>query len=653
MRIRDACVYMGLLLSAAACMEDRLSDDRLAANAAAQGHDGTLAGKDALAGEADADATPAEGDTGGLADAAVDLDATGPGDNDGDGDATHGNGDAADAGDAGDPASDVPDAGQVEDTDAAAPLDSADAPEPADDGSSAEGDTGDAGPPETTGPDTSPGPDGATPGDSLDGADGADAPDAAVAACPAGACDDGNGCTVDVCKAPGDCAHTPAADGVPCTATTACAAGATCKAGTCTNGDAKLFDLIYPGLETSQAQAVVPVGDGFAIAGYTYGKADGEGWLVRIDGAGKLLWQKNFGGASNDYAAALVALPDGFAFAGQDLSASEGKSNDAWLVKVDLNGNVVWQKTLGGKQDDWAKALVSKGQSLVFAGYTHSKGAGEADAWLVQVDASGGVIWESTFGTAGPEHAFALAAAPTGFALAGSAYNAAKQDNDLLLIRTDDSGKALWDAKFGATKSDIGTGVVSLPDGFLVSGVSGPNPGTYYDAWLVRTDAAGTLLWERTYGGAGHDGAHGVVVTAVGFAFAGRTNSKGAGDFDVWLVGVDTFGNSLWDATFGGNGGDTAFAVVALPDGFAVTGDVLGPKKTGNVATLIRTDAWGHASCAAAGVCAGKAAGGCNDGNPCTADLCAAGIGCSNAILPDGAPCAGGKVCKAGACLAK
>ncbi|MCK4478760.1 hypothetical protein KAU88_09595 [Candidatus Bathyarchaeota archaeon] len=116
------------------------------------------------------------------------------------------------------------------------------------------------------------------------------------------------------------------------------------------------------------------------------------------------------------------------------------------------------------------------------------------------------------------------------------------------------------------------------------------------DAWLVKTDAAGNMQWNKTYGGTGDDWAHSVVQTADGgYVMAGLTDSFGAGSYDSWLIKTDSFGNMQWNQTYGGIGYDTAWTVVQTSDGgYAVIGETGSFGAGGSDMWLIKTDLAGN-----------------------------------------------------------
>ena len=116
-----------------------------------------------------------------------------------------------------------------------------------------------------------------------------------------------------------------------------------------------------------------------------------------------------------------------------------------------------------------------------------------------------------------------------------------------------------------------------------------------------------------------------------GVVVAGLYSQKASPDHDLWLMRTDDKGRPAWQRTYGAFGSDVATAVVALPDGgLMVAGRTVGPPGTGQQAWVLRTDAYGHATCAASGVCAGKSVAACDDGQPCTADSCEAATGCTH-----------------------
>jgi hypothetical protein len=191
--------------------------------------------------------------------------------------------------------------------------------------------------------------------------------------------------------------------------------------------------------------------------------------------------------------------------------------------------------------------------------------------------------------------------------------------------------------------------------GFVLAGYTiSKGPGSH-SLWLIRTDASGAMLWDRVWGGAGSEVGYAIaVLPAIGAAPAGFAvvgHSTPGATADLWLVVADAAGNLVFERTFGGSADDRGTGTALLPGGDLLVSGYTASKGAGNYdAWLLRLDPWGHASCTEAGPCADKAASECDDALPCTLDLCEATKGCVHKPLLDGTACGAGKVCTAGVC---
>jgi len=311
------------------------------------------------------------------------------------------------------------------------------------------------------------------------------------------------------------------------------------------------------------------------------------------------LWTAWFGGDDTDLALSVVQAADGgFVFAG---SADTGENQDAWLAKTDQYGSLVWSETFGGTGDDAFNSVreTSDGGFVTY-GYTTSSGAGSYDSWLVRTDASGGFLWDATFGGTGQDIGFeALQLPDGGYAAVGYASDAGTGDYSIHLIRTDSLGSAAWERFYGLEGDAEGYSVDRTSDGgFVLTGYTssmGPGP---YNLWLIRTDDSGTMVWNRVLGGTQGEIGRCVRQTSDGgYIVTGTTTSSGAGLGDMWLIRLDDAGTVVWDRFFGGPQWDDGFSVTETWEGgFAVTGytDTDGPSEdTGYDLWIVKTDAEG------------------------------------------------------------
>jgi hypothetical protein len=367
-------------------------------------------------------------------------------------------------------------------------------------------------------------------------------------------------------------------------------------------GQIQGWNRTYGGTSQDRAEALVQTSDGgYALAGYTasFGAGSYDYWLVKTDASGTMQWNKTYGGTINEWAYALVQTTDGgYALAGE--TRSFGASNyNYWLVKTDASGNMQWNQTYGGTSDDRANALVqTTDDGYALAGYTASFGAGLFDFWLVKTDSSGNMQWNKTYG--GTNHDYALDLVQTtddGYALAGYTYSFGAGNLDCWLVRTDANGNIQWNQTYGGTSADYANALVQTSDGgYAIAGFTASFGAGIWDYWLVKTDASGTMQWNKTYGGTNHDYAYALVQTTDdGYALAGTTSSFGAGSSDFWLVKTDASGTMQWNQMYGGTNSDYAKALVQTSDGgYAIAGGILSFGAGDYDYWLVKTDASGN-----------------------------------------------------------
>ncbi|MCW3999956.1 MAG: hypothetical protein NWE93_06935 [Candidatus Bathyarchaeota archaeon] len=351
----------------------------------------------------------------------------------------------------------------------------------------------------------------------------------------------------------------------------------------------------FGGAGDEWAFSVIETSDGgYALAGYTNSSGEGnaDAWLIKTDESGNRLWAKTYGGAGDDWASCIVEASDGGYVMAGSTNASGNKGYDFWLIKTDSDGKQLWSRTFGGTHNDYASCVVlTLDGGYAIAGITNSFGdggyslagfrdvfiVGNADVWLVKTDASGKQQWNRTYGGANDDGAFSLAAADDGgYVLAGNTYSFSGGNNtDFWLLKTDALGNMLWNRTFGGAKDDFGYCVLQTSEGgYAFAGITNSSGCGYEDVWLIKTDDSGNLLWNRTYGGALNDESYCAIQTPDGgYALAGSTYAFGAGYWDAWLIKTDTEGNVLWRQTYGGVGDDQAVSAVLTSDGsFVMSG---------------------------------------------------------------------------------
>jgi PKD repeat protein len=301
--------------------------------------------------------------------------------------------------------------------------------------------------------------------------------------------------------------------------------------------------------------------------------------LVKTDANGNMQWQRTIGGKRFDEVHSAMQTSDGgYIIAGSTGSYCAGGS-DFWLVKTDAEGIEQWNRTFGGKDDDIASSVrqTSDGGYIV-AGRTESYGAGSDDFWLVKTDPEGNEEWNRTFGGDSSDwlHSFQQTF-DGGYILGGDTRSFGTGSSDFWLVKTDNNGIELWNRTFGGANRRSAHSVQQTSDsGYILAGMTRSFGANHFDLSMVKTDSNGNEQWNRTIVGPNEDNSpHSILQSPDGgYIIAGETGSVGTESYDMWLVRTDPDGYVQWQTTFGGTGHDVARSVLLAPDGgLVVAGD--------------------------------------------------------------------------------
>jgi hypothetical protein len=293
-------------------------------------------------------------------------------------------------------------------------------------------------------------------------------------------------------------------------------------------------------------------------------------------------WVFAFGGPKNDYGYSVQPTKDGgFIVAGSTESFSAGNA-DVWLIKLESSGRVAWQKSYGGKRFDGAFAVQQlSDEGYAVAGVTQSFGAGRSDIWLLRLNASGNVIWQNTYGTRNTEIAEGKSFQQTkdgGFMLAGSIiYDASANvsettHSDIWAMKLDANGLIIWQNRFNTSMQDVARSIEQTSDGgYIIAGYSilfSILKGNNYEFWVLKLDPSGNIAWQKSYGGKNTDQGYAIrQIKDNGYIAVGTTKSFGAGNYDYWILKLDSGGNLIWQKAYGGEKADIASSVIETADG--------------------------------------------------------------------------------------
>jgi uncharacterized delta-60 repeat protein len=325
------------------------------------------------------------------------------------------------------------------------------------------------------------------------------------------------------------------------------------------NPDASVaWQRTYGGAGWDEASSIQQTSDGgYIVAGGTnsFGAGDHDFWVLKLNTDGSIDWERTYGGADRDWASSIQQTSDGgYIVAGVTLSFGAG-NGDVWVLKLDPDGTVAWQKTYGGVWKDWASSIqqTSDGGYIV-AGVTQSFGEGNGDVWVLKLSPDGTVVWQETYGGAMADEANSIQqTSDGGYIVAGQTYSVGAGSADVWVLKLNPDGSVAWQKAYGGAGWEMASSIQQTSDGgYIVAGETNSFGAGGSDFWVLKLNADGSVAWQKTYGGASSDGAYSIRRTADGgYVVAGAVGLIGAGDWDVWVLKLDANGEIPGCATMG------------------------------------------------------------------------------------------------------
>jgi predicted secreted protein len=248
--------------------------------------------------------------------------------------------------------------------------------------------------------------------------------------------------------------------------------------------------------------------------------------------------------------------------------------DDMWIFKVAENGTMTWSKHYGGNGNESGfNVIATTDGGYAVVGATTSYGAGEEDLWLVKIDTQGNMQWNHTYGGLYDDEGWMLLqTADGGYLITGLTSNS-QEMGDGYLVKTDSAGNLQWQKTYGGSGDDDFYGITATTDnGYILTGLTNSTGAGDYDVWLVKVDSSGVQQWAKTYGGADVDIGYVAFESDTDFVVDCTTYSYGAGGADVWLLKVDAMGGLMWNYTYGGPESDHGWYGAKTTDGYALGG---------------------------------------------------------------------------------
>ncbi len=351
------------------------------------------------------------------------------------------------------------------------------------------------------------------------------------------------------------------------------------------------WERTYGGSSDDYGSYIAQTSDGgYIIAGYTEWF---DVYVLRINTYGDTIWTRKYGGCEWDMAFSVSLTSDGgFMVAGGTESFGEG-SSDVWVLRLNSDGDTIWTRTYGGSDFENGYSIShASDEGYIIVGTTNSF-TGSFDVYALRIDVDGDTIWSRTYGG---DNAKSVSLTPDGgyIVAGGTGY----LGGDIYILKLDDDGDTIWTRTYGGDYYDGSRSVSLTTDGgYIVAGWTV----LYYEGpaniWVLKIDAYGDTIWTKTCG-SGYS--RSVSSTSDGgYIVAGVTNVTSTHDaHDAFLLKLDCDGNIVWRRTYGGSDSDVALSVSITSDhGFIISGTTQSFGAGARDVYVIKTDSLGY-SCA-------------------------------------------------------
>ena len=283
-----------------------------------------------------------------------------------------------------------------------------------------------------------------------------------------------------------------------------------------------------------------------------------------------VLWERTYGGAGDDRAFYAAVDGDDFVVVGSSTSFEQGKTA-AWVLRLDHDGNMLWNRTFLEGAGSELRYVLGLDDGFLLVGNVFLP-SGDTDGYVAKIDNEGNLKWNVTLSSGNVNKLFSALKTQDGFVLVGLT-DSFSNDSNVWVVKIDVNGKLAWNKTYGGTMEDVGRAITLTEDNhYMIAGYTNSMGNGDYDFLLLKIDASGSLLWNKTFGGSQSDKAYAIAETAGGCVAVGDTRSKGEGDSDAWIIKVDLDGNLLWERTVGGEGFDMPTCIARSNDGGYLVG---------------------------------------------------------------------------------
>jgi hypothetical protein len=297
---------------------------------------------------------------------------------------------------------------------------------------------------------------------------------------------------------------------------------------------------------------------GYIIGGesWSFGSFSSDAWVIKLDPHGNIQWQKRYGGNLNDVIYSIEQTQDGGYIMAGETNAALPFLGLFWVVKLNANGEIQWQKT-------YNQGRAHSIQQTFEGGYV-ATGMNMGRAWVVKLDANGSIQWQKKYGGIRGDVAQTVQqTSEGGYIVAGM------MKGEVWVLKLNSAGETQWQKTYGNSCVDANFSIQQTQEGgYILASVSLTFGTGNTDIWILKLNAEGEIEWQKTYGGSGFELAHSIQKTQDGgYMVVGWTDSFGSGNIDAWLLKLNPKGEIEWQKAYGSSGVDLATSINPTQDG--------------------------------------------------------------------------------------
>ena len=353
-----------------------------------------------------------------------------------------------------------------------------------------------------------------------------------------------------------------------------------------------------------EGRDIIEVEGGYLIGGGTQSPSStnyhgqGEFWVIRTNYTGEVIWERCYGGSGGEIQCRILYAGNNNYYLIGNTNSVDGDVSDNpygenggyWIVKIDNEGNIIWDRVVGGNNYEHPYTATSTPDGGVITyGWTSSSDGdisinhGLYDAWMIKLSSEGETMWDFSIGTQGQDAGQAIISTSDGGLLAasnsymlgsGNIECESHGNSDAVLFKLDSEANVEWQQCYGGSEHDGIIGLLEIEDGYIFTAYSSSDDGDLEglnyqgedDAWVVKIDFQGNIIWQNLLGGSDYD--HFYLISKEsdgGYRLFGRTESHN-GDVvgnhsipntnsnDIWIVKIDSIGNLVSQQCIGGEG---------------------------------------------------------------------------------------------------